>query len=126
MEIYNAGSFLDCQKEDSMDDNARRESSNPTRRSFLGSTGGAMAAVFSGMTLHAKSGEQAADSSAISNDAPTVAGAVPIKLLINGKEHQLRIDPRTTLLDCIREVVQLTGTKKGCDHGQCGACTVHV
>jgi xanthine dehydrogenase YagT iron-sulfur-binding subunit len=52
--------------------------------------------------------------------------AVPITLRINGKEHSLRIDPRTTLLDCIREAVALTGTKKGCDHGQCGACTVHV
>jgi xanthine dehydrogenase YagT iron-sulfur-binding subunit len=53
-------------------------------------------------------------------------GEVPIVLRINGKDHQLEIDPRTTLLDCIREVVALTGTKKGCDHGQCGACTVHV
>lgn len=52
--------------------------------------------------------------------------AVPITLRINGKEHSLRIDPRTTLLDCIRETVELTGTKKGCDHGQCGACTIHV
>jgi xanthine dehydrogenase YagT iron-sulfur-binding subunit len=52
--------------------------------------------------------------------------AVPINLRINGKEHSLRIDPRTTLLDCIRETVALTGTKKGCDHGQCGACTIHV
>jgi len=52
--------------------------------------------------------------------------AVPITLRINGKEHSLRIDPRATLLDCIRETVELTGTKKGCDHGQCGACTIHV
>ena len=52
--------------------------------------------------------------------------AVPITLRINDREHLLRIDPRTTLLDCIREAVVLTGTKKGCDHGQCGACTVHV
>jgi xanthine dehydrogenase YagT iron-sulfur-binding subunit len=52
--------------------------------------------------------------------------AVPVTLRINGQEHSLRIDPRTTLLDCIRETVVLTGTKKGCDHGQCGACTVHV
>jgi xanthine dehydrogenase YagT iron-sulfur-binding subunit len=51
---------------------------------------------------------------------------VAITLHINGKDHQLRVDPRTTLLDCIRETVALTGTKKGCDHGQCGACTVHV
>jgi xanthine dehydrogenase YagT iron-sulfur-binding subunit len=53
-------------------------------------------------------------------------GAVPVKLRINGKDHQLRVDPRTTLLDCLREIVHFTGTKKGCDHGQCGACTVHV
>jgi xanthine dehydrogenase YagT iron-sulfur-binding subunit len=54
------------------------------------------------------------------------ASEVAIVLRINGKDHQLRVDPRTTLLDCIRETVALTGTKKGCDHGQCGACTVHV
>ena len=53
-------------------------------------------------------------------------GAVPVALRINGKDHRLRIDPRTTLLDCLRETIALTGTKKGCDHGQCGACTVHV
>ena len=44
-----------------------------------------------------------------------------ITLRINGHDRQLRVDPRTTLLDCIRESVVLTGTKKGCDHGQCGA-----
>ena len=54
------------------------------------------------------------------------ASEVAVTLRINGKDHQLRVDPRTTLLDCIRETVALTGTKKGCDHGQCGACTVHV
>jgi xanthine dehydrogenase YagT iron-sulfur-binding subunit len=53
-------------------------------------------------------------------------GTVAVTLRINGKEHRLRVDPRTTLLDCLRETVALTGTKKGCDHGQCGACTVHV
>jgi xanthine dehydrogenase YagT iron-sulfur-binding subunit len=52
--------------------------------------------------------------------------AVPVTLRINGVEHRLRLDPRTTLLDCLREYLFLTGTKKGCDHGQCGACTVHV
>jgi xanthine dehydrogenase YagT iron-sulfur-binding subunit len=54
------------------------------------------------------------------------AATLPVVLRINGKDHQLDIDPRTTLLDCIRETVAFTGTKKGCDHGQCGACTVHV
>ena len=58
--------------------------------------------------------------------AANVEGAVPLLLRINGKDCQLRVDPRTTLLDCIRETLALTGTKKGCDHGQCGACTVLV
>jgi xanthine dehydrogenase YagT iron-sulfur-binding subunit len=55
-----------------------------------------------------------------------IAGAVPVSLKVNGKQVTAQIDPRTTLLDCLRESLQLTGTKKGCDHGQCGACTVHV
>jgi xanthine dehydrogenase YagT iron-sulfur-binding subunit len=51
---------------------------------------------------------------------------VKLSLNINGKDHQLTIEPRVTLLDLLREQLQLTGTKKGCDVGQCGACTVHV
>ncbi|WP_424139586.1 (2Fe-2S)-binding protein [Roseomonas chloroacetimidivorans] len=53
-------------------------------------------------------------------------GQLALRLNINGQHHVLQIDPRTTLLDCLREALQLTGTKKGCDHGQCGACTVHI
>ena len=51
---------------------------------------------------------------------------VPLSLEINGKAHQLSVEPRVTLLDLLREQLAQTGTKKGCDHGQCGACTVHV
>jgi len=47
-----------------------------------------------------------------------------ITLTVNGIQHALDLDPRTTLLDALREALNLTGTKKGCDHGQCGACTV--
>jgi len=50
----------------------------------------------------------------------------PIQLTINGREHALRVEPWVTLLDLLREQLDLTGTKKGCDHGQCGACTVLV
>jgi xanthine dehydrogenase YagT iron-sulfur-binding subunit len=51
---------------------------------------------------------------------------VPVQITINGVVHKLSIEPRVTVLDLLREQLDLTGTKKGCDHGQCGACTIHI
>ena len=108
-------------------DDRFRRSEQPNRRQFMLTAGSTVAAgvVAAYAPARAATGT-AADTAAAEAIAPDVEGAVPITLRINGKDHALRIDPRTTLLDCLRETVALTGTKKGCDHGQCGACTVHV
>jgi xanthine dehydrogenase YagT iron-sulfur-binding subunit len=108
-----------------MPDDPHSSPSNPTRREFLLSTGSTAAAAFAAQYT-VTSAAQPEATTVHSVQGPFVEGAIPITLRINGTDRQLRIDPRTTLLDCIRETVALTGTKKGCDHGQCGACTVHV
>ncbi|MEA3108795.1 MAG: xanthine dehydrogenase YagT iron-sulfur-binding subunit [Gammaproteobacteria bacterium] len=109
------------------DDDPKTRPPSPTRRKFLLTSGSSVAAslVAAYVPAAAKSVAGGSDS-APTSAGPNIEGAVPITLRINGKDHKLDVDPRTTLLDCIRETVALTGTKKGCDHGQCGACTVHV
>jgi xanthine dehydrogenase YagT iron-sulfur-binding subunit len=61
-----------------------------------------------------------------SSEVQAIPGTVPVTLRVNERQYSVQIDPRTTLLDTLRETLHLTGTKKGCDHGQCGACTVHI
>ena len=96
-----------------------------SRRSFLGHLGAAGVAVSAG-SIAAIAEPPTAPQVSPEGVPETVEGAVPLTLRINGKDVSLRLDPRTSLLDALRESVYLTGTKKGCDHGQCGACTVHV
>ena len=65
-------------------------------------------------------------SNPLSNIESNSLNTVEVTLKVNGTEHTLNIEPRVTLLDALRERLNLTGSKKGCDHGQCGACTVLV
>ena len=87
-----------------------------SRRSLLTSTG--LAAV--SVPLLSSTAAPAAMS------PPDAPDGLIVELTVNGRIHRLRLDTRTTLLDALRERLALTGSKKGCDHGQCGACTLHV
>lgn len=93
-----------------------------TRRTFLSRLGMASLLASAGSIAPAL-GEHVEKEQTVSSDSKD---AIPISLRVNGQKYDLRIDPRTTLLDCLREHLHLTGSKKGCDHGQCGACTVHI
>ena len=110
-----------------MRDDPKSDPKKPTRREFLKNTGGtAAAAVIAGSAPMASRAADQRGPGTAGAEGPNLEGAIPITLRVNGKDRQIRVDPRTTLLDCLRETLSLTGTKKGCDHGQCGACTVHV
>jgi xanthine dehydrogenase YagT iron-sulfur-binding subunit len=102
------------------DDDAQEQPADPTRRSFLIGSAAATAGLFVAPLMGEAAQKSAAQKSAADPNAMAVA------LNVNGKVHELRLDPRTTLLDALREHLDITGPKKGCDQGACGACTVLV
>jgi xanthine dehydrogenase YagT iron-sulfur-binding subunit len=97
---------------------------NETRRGLL--IGGALSATAAALPLAASA--QAGTAATRPGGPATTPGPVSAKvaLRVNGRQHEMEVDTRTTLLDLLREHLHLTGTKKGCDQGQCGACTVMV
>jgi xanthine dehydrogenase YagT iron-sulfur-binding subunit len=98
-----------------------------SRREFIRN----LAAISAGLTVAAPLGRAAAvTEKGIPKSPPPEPGEsqgwAEIKLQVNGSTERLVVDPRVTLLDALRDRLELTGTKKGCDHGACGACTVHL
>ncbi len=102
---------------------ASSEPAEPARRRFLQS---AAAAAALGAAPHLRAQNAPEPTPAADTDTPVPVPAQPVRLTINGREYALHIEPRVTLLDALRDYAGLTGTKKGCDRGQCGACTVLV
>jgi xanthine dehydrogenase YagT iron-sulfur-binding subunit len=92
-----------------------------SRRGFMQS-----AAAVAATAALPRAGAQTVQPDAAATAAESLAGMQPVKLNINGREYAVMLEPRVTLLDALREYVGLNGSKKGCDRGQCGACTVLV
>ena len=110
---------MPMRKKKDLMDNANEEP-NGSRRRFLKQSS-ALAAIHLTPSALVKAAETKLD-----EKAAAFFEKQTVKLEVNGAEHVLSIEPRVTLLDLLREQLQLPGTKKGCDFGQCGACTVHI
>jgi xanthine dehydrogenase YagT iron-sulfur-binding subunit len=108
-----------------LDSSGEGEPSRPGRRFFLKSVSASSLAAAGG-SLAPMAAAHAENHLAEAAAAPPEAGTIPIQLMVNGVPRKLHVAPNAVLLDVLRDTLALTGTKKGCDHGQCGACTLHV
>ncbi|RIV17367.1 (2Fe-2S)-binding protein [Fibrisoma montanum] len=97
-----------------------QEPPHTARRDFL-----KQSSLLTALALAPSSVVQAAET-VFGGRASSAAEPIPVVIEINGTSRSLSVEPRVTLLDLLREQLDMTGTKKGCDYGQCGACTVHV
>jgi len=99
-------------------------SKGAARRRFLCGTGALTTGIAASACIRVGDAAAAPANAAAIAQAP--GAPVPVRLRVNGHDYDLQLEPRVTLLDALREYIGLTGTKKGCDRGQCGACTVLV
>ncbi|MFY9792594.1 MAG: (2Fe-2S)-binding protein [Candidatus Sulfotelmatobacter sp.] len=111
---------------ESTDESSDSKRNGVTRRSFLARLSASGIVISSVPLLQTVSAAQVETSPAPPGTPVGNSPPVAIVLNVNGRDYHLKLEPRVTLLDTLRERLQLFGTKKGCDHGQCGACTVHV
>jgi len=116
-----------------VDTDEPRRTSGMSRRDFMANLGTAYAGTTAlgvgshgGRAVAERPGSFKGPAEAQDPGAGEPPSALELSLRVNGAEHRLQVDPRTTLLDLLRERMGLAGTKKGCDHGQCGACTVLI
>ncbi len=108
--------------EENSSSHSPEKSPHSSRRSFLKQATGVLGAVAISRPWLARAAEPPPPAAAKTSPP----GTIDLTLRVNGQDHPLTVEPRVTLLDALRDRLGLVGTKKGCDHGTCGACTVHI